>query len=223
MMAIMKKIVLLLSLLLACSVGYADSLDRFINRYKDKRGAEYKVVNVNSDLDAMVADGIARGNKRAAIIRGSLVMMGIREVVTLRLDSCRQSGRTRVFTEVLDVVPDSYSLLAEKGNSLVYMDNSDAEYAYLLIVSNSVDKPRLRRLYVTNAFVRAIMNDSGDGIDKEKFERYLERQANVLGEAAKETGRSIEEGVKRLEKHWQERMDKWEEGAGGALFDEYTF
>ncbi len=219
----MKKIVLLLSLLLVCSIGYADSLDRFINRYKDKRGAEYKVVNVNSDLDAMVADGIARGNKRAAIIRGSLVMMGIREVVTLRLDSCRQSVRTRFFTEVLDVVPDSYSLLAEKGNSLLYMDNSDAEYAYLLIVNNSVDKPRLRRLYVTNAFVRAIMNDSGDGIDKEKFERYLERQASVLGEAVKETGRSIEEGVKRLEKHWQERIEKWEEGTGGALFDEYTF
>lgn len=219
----MKKTVLLLSLMLACSTGYADSLDRFINKYKDKRGAEYKVVNVNSDLDAMVADGIARGNKRAAIIRGSLVMMGIREVVTLRLDSCKQSVRAKFFTEVLEVVPDTYSLLTEKGNSLVYMDNSDAEYAYLLIVNNSVEKPRLRRLYVTNAFVRAIMNDSGDGIDKEKFERYLERQADVLEETARETGKSIEEGVKRLERYMQERIEKWEEGAGGVLFDEYTF
>lgn len=219
----MKKTFLLLSLMLACSIGYADSLDRFINKYKDKRGAEYKVVNVNSDLDAMVADGIAKGNKRAAIIRGSLVMMGIREVVTLRLDSCKQSVRAKFFTEVLEVVPDTYSLLTEKGNSLVYMDNSDAEYAYLLIVNNSVDKPRLRRLYVTNAFVRAIMNDNGDGIDKEKFERYLERQADVLEETARETGRSIEEGVKRLERHMQERIEKWEEGVGGALFDEYTF
>lgn len=219
----MKKTVLLLSLMLVCLIGYADSLDRFINKYKDKRGAEYKVVNVNSDLDAMVADGIARGNKRAAIIRGSLVMMGIREVVTLRLDSCKQSVRAKFFTEVLEVVPDTYSLLTEKGNSLVYMDNSDAEYAYLLIVNNSVEKPRLRRLYVTNAFVRAIMNDNGDGIDKEKFERYLERQADVLEETARETGRSIEEGVKRLERHMQERIEKWEEGVGGALFDEYTF
>lgn len=219
----MKKTVLLLSLMLACSIGYADSLDRFINKYKDKRGAEYKVVNVNSDLDAMVADGIAKGNKRAAIIRGSLVMMGIREVVTLRLDSCKQSVRAKFFTEVLEVIPDTYSLLTEKGNSLVYMDNSDAEYAYLLIVNNSVDKPRLRRLYVTNAFVRAIMNDNGDGIDKEKFERYLERQADVLEETARETGKSIEEGVKRLERHMQERIEKWEEGVGGALFDEYTF
>lgn len=219
----MKKTVLLLSLMLACSIGYADSLDRFINKYKDKRGAEYKVVNVNSDLDAMVADGIARGNKRAAIIRGSLVMMGIREVVTLRLDSCKQSVRAKFFTEVLEIIPDTYSLLTEKGNSLVYMDNSDAEYAYLLIVNNSVEKPRLRRLYVTNAFVRAIMNDSGDGIDKEKFERYLERQADVLEETARETGKSIEEGVKRLERHMQERIEKWEEGVGGALFDEYTF
>lgn len=219
----MKKTFLLLSLMLACSIGYADSLDRFINKYKDKRGAEYKVVNVNSDLDAMVADGIAKGNKRAAIIRGSLVMMGIREVVTLRLDSCKQSVRAKFFTEVLEVVPDTYSLLTEKGNSLVYMDNSDAEYAYLLIVNNSVEKPRLRRLYVTNAFVRAIMNDNGDGIDKEKFERYLERQADVLEETARETGRSIEEGVKRLERHMQERIEKWEEGVGGALFDEYTF
>lgn len=210
MVAIMKRNVLLLGLLLVCSMSYADSLDRFINKYKDKRGAEYKVVNVNSNLDAMVADGIAKGNKRAAIIRGTLVVMGIREVVTLRLDSCKQSVRVKFFTHVLDVIPDSYSLLAEKGNSLVYMDNSDTESAFLLIVNNSVDKPRLRKLNVTNAFVRAIMSDNGDGIDKEKFERYLERQADVLEETARETGKSIEDGVKNLEKHLQERIDKLE-------------
>ena len=222
MNTVMKKVVLLLSLSIVCSMGYADSLDRFIGKYKDKRGAEYRVVNVNSDLDAMVADGIAKGHKRAAMIRGGLVMMGIREVVTLRLDSCKQSVRTRFFADVLDVIPENYSLLMEKGNSLVYMDNSDEEYAYLLIINNSVEKPRLRQLYVTNVFVRAIMNDEGTAIDKDKFGRFLERQAEVLGEAARETGRSIGEGAKNLERRLQERMQQWEEDSDGAS-DSYTF
>lgn len=219
MNTVMKKVVLLLNLSIVCSMSYADSLDRFISKYKDKRGAEYRIVNVNSDLDAMVADGIAKGHKRAAMIRGGLVMMGIREVVTLRLDSCKQAVRTKFFADVLDVIPDNYSLLMEKGNSLVYMDNSDVEYAYLLIINNSVEKPRLKKLYVTNVFVRAIMNDEGTGIDKDKFGRFLERQAEVLGEAARETGRSIGEGAKNLEKHLQERMQQWE----GTPFDSYTF
>ena len=219
---VMKKAVLLLCLSIVCSMSYADSLDRFISKYKDKRGAEYRVVNVNSDLDAMVADGIAKGHKRAAMIRGGLVMMGNREVVTLRLDSCKQSVRTRFFADVLDVIPENYSLLMEKGNSLVYMDNSDEEYAYLLIINNSVEKPRLKQLYVTNVFVRAIMNDEGTAIDKDKFGRFLERQAEVLGEAARETGRSIGEGAKNLERHLQERIQQWEEDSDGAS-DSYTF
>lgn len=222
MNTVMKKAVLLLCLSIVCSMSYADSLDRFIGKYKDKRGAEYRVVNVNSDLDAMVADGIVKGHKRAAMIRGGLVMMGIREVVTLRLDSCKQSVRTRFFADVLDVIPENYSLLMEKGNSLVYMDNSDEEYAYLLIINNSVEKPRLKQLYVTNVFVRAIMNDEGTAIDKDKFGRFLERQAEVLGEAARETGRSIGEGAKNLERHLQERIQQWEEDSDGVS-DSYTF
>lgn len=203
----MKKTFVFLSLLLACSMGYADSLDHLINRYKDKHGAEYRVVNVDSSLDELVASGVAKGNKRAAFVRGSLVMMGVKEVVSLKLDSCRLPVRSRFFGEVLDAIPESYSLLMEKGNSLMYMDNSDEEHAYLLVVSNSAEKPGLRRMYVTNAFVRAIMNDEGNGVDKEKFERYLERQADVLEQAVRGAGKSIEEGLRQL----QERIEQYED------------
>ena len=100
----------------------------------------------------------------------------------------------------------------EKGNSLMYMDNSDEEHAYLLVVSNSAEKPGLRRMYVTNAFVRAIMNDEGNGVDKEKFERYLERQADVLEQAVRGAGKSIEEGLRQL----QERIEQYEELCSSA-------
>ena len=75
---------------------------------------------------------------------------------------------------------------------------------------------------MTNVIVRAIMNDEGTAIDKDKFGRFLERQAEVLGEAARETGRSIGEGAKNLEKHLQERMRQWEEDSDKAS-DNYTF
>ena len=40
-----RKTIALACLLLACSMGYADSLERFVNRYKEKEGAVCRVFN----------------------------------------------------------------------------------------------------------------------------------------------------------------------------------
>ena len=65
--------------------------------------------------------------------------------------------------------------------------------------------PSLTRLYVTNAFMRAVMNDEGTGIDEEKFTRYLEGVVEGLEESMRGLGKSIEGGVRRLEK----RLEEW--------------
>lgn len=167
----------------------------------------YKVINANSKLDDLVESGLAKGRKRASLLRGTLVMMGVEEVVILKLDSCRSAVRGRFFANVLEAIPESYTALAEKGDHIVYVNNYDEDYAYVLIVNNSVEKPRLTRLYVTNNFLRAIMNDEGTAVDNDKFERYLEDRADKLEESAKGLGRSLEEGMRRLEERITERQN----------------
>ena len=180
-------------------------MDRFINRYKEKDGAEYRVINVNSTLDELVQSGAAKGRKRASLLRGTLVMMGIEEVETLNLDLCKSSVRGRFFANVLDEIPEGYSVLTETGDRIVYINNMEEDFAYVIIVNNNVEKPRLTRMYVSNAFLRAVMNDEGTEVDGQKFERYLEGRADKLEESAKEGIRAIENGLRRLEKRVEER------------------
>ena len=106
---------------------------------------------------------------------------------------------------VYDVSPMDYSLLTEKSGYSIYMSNSDEEYAYVLIVNNK--KPGLTLMYVVNSFVRALVNDEGDGIDSDKFGRYLEQGAEKLGESMYEAGEKIKGGLQRL----QERAKEWQE------------
>lgn len=201
----MKKTISLILLLLVCSWASADSLERFVDRYKDKKGVVYKVINTNSNLDDLVESGLAKGRKRASLMRGSLVMMGVEEIVILNLDSCRSAVRSRFFANVMEAIPESYTVLTEKGDRIVYVNNYDEDFAYILIVNNNVEKPRLTRLYVTNNFLRAVMNDEGTAVDGDKFERYLEERADRLEESAKGLGRSIEEGLRRLERRFTDR------------------
>lgn len=201
----MKKTISLILLLLVCSWASADSLERFVDRYKDKKGVVYKVINTNSNLDDLVESGLAKGRKRASLMRGSLVMMGVEEIVILNLDSCRSAVRSRFFANVMEAIPESYTVLTEKGDRIVYVNNYDEDFAYILIVNNNVEKPRLTRLYVTNNFLRAVMNDEGTAVDGDKFERYLEERADRLEESAKGLGRSIEEGLRRLEHRFTDR------------------
>ena len=201
----MKKMVTLISLLLVCTWAKADSMDRFINRYKEKDGAEYRVINVNSTLDELMENGAVKGRKRASLLRGTLVMMGIEEIETLNLDLCKSSVRSRFFANVLDEIPEGYSILTETGDRIVYVNNMEEDFAFVIIVNNNVEKPRLTRMYVSNAFMRAVMNDEGTEVDGQKLERYLEGRADKLEESAKEGIRAIENGLRRLEKRIEER------------------
>jgi hypothetical protein len=200
----MKKMATFITLLLVCIWVKADSMDRFVNRYKDKAGAEYRVINANSTLDELIESGIAKGRKRASILRGTLVMMGVEEIETLDLEACKSTVRSRFFSNVLDEIPANYSILTETGDHIIYINNMDEDFAYVLIVNNNVDKPRLTRMYVSNTFLRAVMNDEGTEVDGDKLERYLERRAEKLEEAAKEGIRAIENGLRRLEKQFEE-------------------
>ncbi|MBR5148940.1 MAG: hypothetical protein IKV15_07060 [Bacteroidaceae bacterium] len=201
----MKKMVTLIALLLVCTWAKADSMDRFINRYKEKDGAEYRVINVNSTLDELMENGAVKGRKRASLLRGTLVMMGIEEIETLNLDLCKSSVRSRFFANVLDEIPEGYSILTETGDRIVYVNNMEEDFAFVIIVNNNVEKPRLTRMYVSNAFMRAVMNDEGTEVDGQKLERYLEGRADKLEESAKEGIRAIENGLRRLEKRIEER------------------
>ncbi|MBR4998071.1 MAG: hypothetical protein IKY84_09480 [Bacteroidaceae bacterium] len=180
-------------------------MDRFINRYKEKDGAEYRVINVNSTLDELMENGAVKGRKRASLLRGTLVMMGIEEIETLNLDLCKSSVRSRFFANVLDEIPEGYSILTETGDRIVYVNNMEEDFAFVIIVNNNVEKPRLTRMYVSNAFMRAVMNDEGTEVDGQKLERYLEGRADKLEESAKEGIRAIENGLRRLEKRIEER------------------
>ena len=125
----MRKLTTLLVFLFVCAWAKADSMDRLINRYKQKDGAEYRVVNVNSTLTELVESGVAKGRKRASLIRGTLVMMGIEEVETLNLDLCKSSVRGRFFANVLDEIPEGYSVLTETGDRIVYINNMEEDFA----------------------------------------------------------------------------------------------
>lgn len=201
----MRKLTTLLVFLFVCAWAKADSMDRFINRYKEKDGAEYRVINVNSTLDELMENGAVKGRKRASLLRGTLVMMGIEEIETLNLDLCKSSVRSRFFANVLDEIPEGYSILTETGDRIVYVNNMEEDFAFVIIVNNNVEKPRLTRMYVSNAFMRAVMNDEGTEVDGQKLERYLEGRADKLEESAKEGIRAIENGLRRLEKRIEER------------------
>lgn len=207
----MKKILTLLAVLLTCTMGYANSLERFINKYKEKEGAIYMVFNKDWHFND-VSDGMEVSMGAQRFVSGTLALMGVEEMVALRLDSCSEAVRERFADRIYDAVPEDYTLISEKNGRCIYMSNSDEEYAYMLVVNN--ENPGLTLLYVTNAFARAIMNDEGTGIDTDKFERYLERIFNGLEESLQGTGERVREGLKHLEKRIQERAKEWEKGYG---------
>ena len=217
----MKKIEALMVFLLVCTMGYANSLERFINKYKEKEGAAYMVFNKDWHFND-ASDGRSASMGAQRFVSGTLALMGIEEMMSLRLDSCSASVRERFADNVYDAVPADYTLISEKNDRCIYMSNSDEEYAYMLVVNS--ESPGLTLLYVTNAFARAIMNDEGTGIDIDKFERYLERIFNGLEESLQGTGERFMEGLKRLEKRIQERADEWEKEYGSSAdWLDYSF
>lgn len=212
----MKKFFTLTCLLLVCSLSYADSLERFINRYKEKEGAVCRVLNRDYHFNDVLDDDMSPEAQR--LVSGAMALMGVEEWMTLKLDQCKESTRERFSDKVLGVVPDDYALLKERGSRSVYVNNAEEEYAYLVMVDSDVSAPSLTRLYVTNAFLRAIMNEEGTGIDEEKLSRYLEGLADGLEKSLRGFGESLEGGIKRLEKRLQERAKELEKEHDG-LYD----
>lgn len=202
----MKKSIFLIILLFISSVGYADSLQRFINRYSDVDGAQYKVFNRDSHFNDVPANSFSPFSLKMR--SGSLKVMGIEEMVILQLEQCRESVQERFVENVTDAIPDEYSLVAENIRYQIYLSNQDEDYAYMLIVNHKL--PGLTLMYVTNGFVRAMLNDEGDGFDPDKLERYLEQGAERLGESMINFGEKIKEGMLRLQESTKERVEEAE-------------
>ncbi len=202
----MKKIIALTSLLLACSLSHADSLERFINRYKEKDGAVCHILNRDYHFNDVPNGAISPEAQR--LLSGTMSLMGVEEWMTLKIDHCKESVRERFVSKVLDAVPDDYALLKEKGHHSVYINNTEEEYAYLVIVDCNVESPSLTRFYVTNAFMRAIMNEEGTGIDEEKFSRYLDGLTEGLERSLRGLGETLENATKRLERWLQEQTNE---------------
>ena len=202
----MKKSIFLIILLFISSVGHADSLQRFINRYSDVDGAQYKVFNRDSHFNDVPANSFSPFSLKMR--SGSLKVMGIEEMVILQLEQCRESVQERFVENVTDAIPDEYSLVAENIRYQIYLSNQDEDYAYMLIVNHKL--PGLTLMYVTNGFVRAILNDEGDGFDPDKLERYLEQGAERLGESMINFGEKIKEGMLRLQESTKERVEEAE-------------
>ena len=208
MMGTMKKIAALISLLCVCSLASADSLERLVNQYKEKDGAVYRVLNRDYHFNDISGEDMSMDAQR--LVGGMMALMGVEEWTTLKLERCKESTRERFVDKVIDAVPDDYALLIERGYCSVYVNNAEEEYAYLVVADCDILEPSLTRLYVTNAFMRAIMNDEGTGIDEEKFSRYLEGLAEGMEKSLRGLGGSLEKGTKRLEKWLQERTEEVE-------------
>ena len=208
MMGTMKKIAALISLLCVCSLASADSLERLVNQYKEKDGAVCRVLNRDYHFNDISGEDMSMDAQR--LVGGMMALMGVEEWTTLKLERCKESTRERFVDKVIDAVPDDYALLIERGHCSVYVNNAEEEYAYLVVADCDILEPSLTRLYVTNAFMRAIMNDEGTGIDEEKFSRYMEGLAEGMEKSLRGLGGSLEKGTKRLEKWLQERTEEVE-------------
>ena len=208
MMGTMKKIAALISLLCVCSLASADSLERLVNQYKEKDGAVCRVLNRDYHFNDISGEDMSMDAQR--LVGGMMALMGVEEWTTLKLERCKESTRERFVDKVIDAVPDDYALLIERGYCSVYVNNAEEEYAYLVVADCDILEPSLTRLYVTNAFMRAIMNDEGTGIDEEKFSRYLEGLAEGMEKSLRGLGGSLEKGTKRLEKWLQECTEEVE-------------
>lgn len=208
MMGTMKKIAALISLLCVCSLASADSLERLVNQYKEKDGAVCRVLNRDYHFNDISGEDMSMDAQR--LVGGMMALMGVEEWTTLNLERCKEPIRERFVDKVIDAVPDDYALLIERGHCSVYVNNAEEEYAYLVVADCDILEPSLTRLYVTNAFMRAIMNDEGTGIDEEKFSRYLEGLAEGMEKLLRGLGGSLEKGTKRLEKWLQERTEELE-------------
>ena len=205
----MKKIFVLCLLLQVCLLGYADSLQGYIDQYRNVEGATYKAFNRDSHLNEVPEDSFSPFSLK--LRSGTLWMMGIEEMVVLRLDSCEEHFGQNFADGVECAIPVSYTLVAENLNNKVYMSNYDEAYAYMLLVNYEL--PGLTLMRVTNGFLRASLNDAGNGIAPDKLEKYLEQEAEKLGESVRGAGVKLKDGWRRFQeraKEWGKAAESWD-------------
>lgn len=191
---------MLVLLLLVASLGYADSLQRFINIHKEKEGARCMTYNRNSHFNDVPKSALSPFSLK--LRSGTLKVMGIEEMIILRLDSCKERVRENFLEKVSDVVPEDYALLSDKDEYQLYMSNSDEEYAYILIINHRV--PGLTLLYVTNSFVRAMVSDDGAEFDPDKLGEHLERRAEEFGETVRRVGEKLVNRIGRIQSDYDD-------------------
>lgn len=199
----MKKIITLLATLFFCTLGQAYSLQRFINSFREVEGAKYKVFHRDSHFNDVPDNTFTPFSLKMR--SGTLKIMGIEEMIILQVDSCGKRMRERFIDEISDAIPYDYSLIYDNTPYHIYMSNWDEEYAYMLIINYKL--PGLTLMYVTNSFVRAMLNDAGDGFDPDKLGKHLEEGAEKFGESVINAGEKIKEGFMRLQK----RAEEWSE------------
>ena len=200
----MEKSLILLLLLLVCSSGYADSLQRFINVHKEKDGARCMVYNRDSHFNDVPKGSLSPYSHK--LRSSTLKVLGIEEMIILSLDSCKERVRENFSEKVSRVVPDDYALLTDKEDYQIYMSNSDEEYAYILIVNRRA--PGLTLLYVTNAFVRAMVSDDGAEFDPDKLGEHLERRAEGIGETVRRAGEKLINRINRMQSDYDDADQK---------------
>lgn len=177
----MKKFYVLIALLLVCSLGYANSLDRFIDKYKEKNGAKYVVINEDTNLDELVdGDGFVfslQGRKGLLRQLGSQLLngLGVEEIELLDLEGCKKGVRKRFCKRSLKVIPEGYELLAESRMGDVYLCMTGEGDAQLLIVSREEGMPRLTLVEMTPGLVEKVIGAGSNGVSylESAFEKYL--------------------------------------------------
>ena len=75
----MKKFFALTCLLLVCSLSCADSLERFINKYKEKEGVVCRVLNRDYHFNDVADDDMSPEAQR--LVSGAMALMGVEEAV----------------------------------------------------------------------------------------------------------------------------------------------
>lgn len=197
----MKKTITLIASLLFCTLGQAYSLQRLINSYREIEGVNCMVFHRDSHFNDVPDYTFTPFSLRMR--SGTLNVMGIEEMIILQLDSCEESVRERFIDEVSYAIPEDYSLVSEKSPYHIYMSNWDEEYAYMLVINHK--HPGLTLMYVTNGFVRAMLNDAGDGLDPDKLGKHLEQGAEKFSESVVTVAEKLRKGFIRLQK----RAEEW--------------
>lgn len=171
-------------MLLVCSVGYAESLHHFIEGYRKQEGVKYMVFNRNSKLNSVPKNAFSPFSLKMR--SGTLKVLGIEKMMVLQLHLCEEEICEMFTDEACHAVPVDFSQVNDTEKYQVFVNNSEEKGAQILILNYKT--PGLSLLYVTNAFFRAIISDSGDELDMDKLQDYLDQYFEKIQEKVSSLG-----------------------------------